>query len=256
MDKELFVKEYLKKINFHNNLNLDLETLKKIHIQHLLHIPFDNLDIVYNKKIELDADKVLNRIINGHRGGVCYELNGLALRLLKYIGFNVKCLSGQVSDKGTLFDHNFLMVELQNENWLFDVGLEQNFFEPLKFSINEVQKDKVGYFKIITHEDWGYKLLYSLDGNNYKTKYLFSLQERQIEDFKPYCAFFEASITSPFVNNKICAISTEEARISLKNDTLSITQSGVQSKTKIENNQEFVNKLKEIFNIDLNTITI
>ena len=94
------VKRYLERINVHSEVKPDLETLILLHRQHLYNIPFENLDIHSGRKIILDEEKLIHKIIDERRGGFCYELNGAFYVLLKEIGFNVKRISAGVSKLG------------------------------------------------------------------------------------------------------------------------------------------------------------
>jgi len=65
----------------------DDKTLRLLQRQHLLNVPFENLDIHWKRPIVLDTDKFYQKIVEGKRGGFCYELNGMFNELLCDIGF-------------------------------------------------------------------------------------------------------------------------------------------------------------------------
>ena len=94
MEKDIFLKKYLERIGIEGELYPDIETLKKLQKQHLINIPFENLDIIENKELKLDRYSLFTKIVEEKRGGICYELNGLFLMLLKEIGYDVKYISG------------------------------------------------------------------------------------------------------------------------------------------------------------------
>ncbi len=76
--------EYLRRIGIEENeIAPTLENLKLLQRQHLLNVPFENLDIHWKRPILLDTDKFYEKIIGKKRGGFCYELNGLVLRIFK-----------------------------------------------------------------------------------------------------------------------------------------------------------------------------
>ncbi|QWU17006.1 N-acetyltransferase [Paenibacillus sophorae] len=81
MKKDVFVHPYLERLKLHDNLLPDISTLRRIHKQHLLNIPFENLDIIADKRIEFDVKKMWMKIVEQKRGGICYELNGLLFHL-------------------------------------------------------------------------------------------------------------------------------------------------------------------------------
>lgn len=69
--------KYLKRINYSGDLNPNLDLLKKLQYHHLMNIPFENLDIHNKSRIQLNIDRMFEKIVVQKRGGFCYELNGL-----------------------------------------------------------------------------------------------------------------------------------------------------------------------------------
>ena len=117
----------------YKDLEIDLSSLKLIQKQHLLTVPFENLDIHIHKEIKVDIRYLYKKIIVKKRGGICYELNLLLSFLLKGIGFNTKILGGKVlNENGSYFDHMLLLVYLNNKKYIVDVGYGDNFLEPLE----------------------------------------------------------------------------------------------------------------------------
>src|SRR5258708_37264710 len=53
----------------------DIETLRLLQRQHLLYVPFENLDIHWKRPIILDTDRFYKKIVEGGRGGFCFVLN-------------------------------------------------------------------------------------------------------------------------------------------------------------------------------------
>jgi N-hydroxyarylamine O-acetyltransferase len=74
-----------------------LQTLRQIHLAHLLRVPFENLDIHRGRAICLERDFLFQKIVRERRGGFCFELNSLLAAALQGMGFSVHLLSGQVS---------------------------------------------------------------------------------------------------------------------------------------------------------------
>ncbi len=90
------IKAYLDRINVKSIEKPDLKYLTKLKEQHLLHIPFENLDVIDQNPIILDTNRFFDKLINKRRGGFCFELNGLFNKLLKEIGFQVKLVPAKV----------------------------------------------------------------------------------------------------------------------------------------------------------------
>ena len=87
------IKKYLDRIGYNGEVKPAPEVLGALQKNHLLNIPFENLDIHYNNPIILDTKRFFNKIILRKRGGFCYELNGLFYMLLIEFGFDAKIIS-------------------------------------------------------------------------------------------------------------------------------------------------------------------
>lgn len=71
-----------------------VEALRTLHLAHNCAIPFENLDVLLPREIQLDETALEEKLLYARRGGYCFELNGLFERALRDIGFNVRSLLG------------------------------------------------------------------------------------------------------------------------------------------------------------------
>jgi len=142
---------YLQRINYDGPRTPSAETLRQLHLAHLLSVPFENLSIHWREPIVLSDDALFEKIVRRQRGGFCYELNGVFAALLRSLGFNVTMLSAEVAnDKGEFgppFDHMTLVVTLE-DRWLADVGFGDSFREPLLLDEREPQVQGDDAFRI------------------------------------------------------------------------------------------------------------
>ncbi len=67
---------YLDRIKFKDPIKIDIATLKSLQHHHIHAVPFENLNIHYQREIVLNTDLLFDKIVNQKRGGFCYELNG------------------------------------------------------------------------------------------------------------------------------------------------------------------------------------
>lgn len=58
-DKLFNLDDYFKRINYNGGRQVSAETLKQLHLGHVMNIPFENLDIFAKKNISLDLDDLL-----------------------------------------------------------------------------------------------------------------------------------------------------------------------------------------------------
>jgi len=90
---------YLKRIGDRGSVRPSIDVLRRLHVRHLLSVPFENLDIHLGRPIILDQELFYNKIVRDRRGGYCYELNGCFAWLLRELGFRVSMLSARVAGK-------------------------------------------------------------------------------------------------------------------------------------------------------------
>ena len=78
---------------FEDDIEISLACLTKLQNLHLLHVPWENLDVFTGRRKELIVEELYEQLVVQHRGGWCHELNGLFAWLLKTLGFEVKIVS-------------------------------------------------------------------------------------------------------------------------------------------------------------------
>src|SRR5439155_12169680 len=91
-DARVNVDAYLERIGYAGPREPGFETLAALHRAHMLSVPFENLDIHLGRRLVLDREANFEKIVVRHRGGWCYELNGLFALLLERLGFRVTLL--------------------------------------------------------------------------------------------------------------------------------------------------------------------
>ena len=250
------VKKYLERINIKKIRPASYSFLTQLQLNHLIAVPFENLDIRHGIKIVLDERRFYEKIVHQGRGGFCYELNGLFHRLLAELGFSVSITSSRVYSAsngrfGPEFDHIVLLVYL-NKTYLVDVGFGDGFRQPIALPDGSV-KDISGTYRI-KPPDPGQDayLLQRLDKNDWQPLYSFTLQTRQLSDFSKMCTYNQTSPDSFFTQETFCSIATEKGRVTLSADSLTITKGDHQKITPVKSPEMFKQLLNEIFEISIN----
>ena len=252
MSNNMFLDKYLNRIGIKEELYPDLESLKNIQKQHLINIPFENIDIFLNKKLELNIDSLFDKIVEKRRGGICYELNGLFLILLKEIGYNVKYISARIRDEGTDLDHILLMVTIKDENYIVDVGFKDNYLYPIKIIPDVIQKNYKNDYKIKILNNNKYQLIKIIDDIE-SIVYTFTTDENVLYDFITRCEYFETTQNTYFTKNPFSAIETENGKIFITNEKLTIVKNNKIEIKQIKSKKQFSLYLKQFFNINLST---
>jgi N-hydroxyarylamine O-acetyltransferase len=240
-------------IGYSGPLTPDSETLRGLHRAHLLAVPFENLDISYGRKIVLDEDALVRKIVEERRGGFCYELNGAFTALLRELAFRVTLLSARVfRSDGSMspeFDHLTLRVDLE-EPWLVDVGFGDSFVEPLLLKPNFEQEQSDRKFRIVENGDRLAAQRLELDGT-WKPEYSFDLRPRRLDEFVPMCNYHQTSPESPFTHKKLCSLATPDGRITLSERKLIVTRNGIREEAIVESEAEWKAILREQFGVRL-----
>lgn len=247
------IDKYLTHIAYNGKRHPGLHTLKQLQKQHALHVPFENLDIHYHVPIRLNTEAIFHKVVTRKRGGFCYELNGLFLELLHAVGFKTKRISGRVYNKktsefGQEYDHLAIVVVLDQEEYLVDVGLGEFAFAPLKMELNTVQHDVRGDYTIREYDE-EYLIIYKVNNTKKTPQYIFRNTHRDYKAFAGMCNYHQTSPESPFTQNKLVSLPTESGRITLTDHALKVTKNGNTSETAITDKAGFEDKLREVFGI-------
>ncbi|EPZ42239.1 arylamine N-acetyltransferase family protein [Alicyclobacillus acidoterrestris] len=247
------VQRYLERIGVFEELEVNYDSLLMIQAQHMLTVPFENLNIVDKKPIELDFYALYEKIVVKRRGGYCYELNGLLAWCLKQLGFEVTVLSGRVRREdgsfGPEFDHMVLMVHL-DKDYVVDVGFGDSARRPLPLS-GDIMTDVSGQYRITSDTDSQLLLFQKKLNNDWVNQFCFTRTPRQMDDFQEMNVFQQTSPASFFTKGLIVSLATRDGRVTISRDTF-IETKGTDKKTRpILSDDERNELLKCYFNIEV-----
>lgn len=244
---------YLNRIGLSHQGAPSTELLGALHEAHQLAVPFENLDIHRGVPISLDPDAIYAKIVEQHRGGFCYELNGLFAMLLDSLGFKVTLLSARVSRAdgsfGPEFDHLVLRVDL-DQPWLADVGFGDSFRGPLRLSPDLEQADGFGRYRI-TIDGSDHVLQRNREESDWAPQYAFSLTPRTLDDFAEMCVVQQTSPESHFTKRRMTTLPTPTGRITLVNTMLITTGPDGRDEQQLAGEDEAQAVLRERFGIFL-----
>lgn len=247
------VSAYLARIGYAGPVTPTVEVLRALHRAHMLSVPFENLDISRGRKIVVDQDVCVRKIVLERRGGFCYEMNGAFAALLQAVGFQVTLLSARVARQdgsfGPEFDHLTLRVDL-DQPWLADVGFGDSFIEPLTLLPGIAQQDAGSIYRIIETSSV-FQLQKWDTGNAWKDMYKFTLEPRQIQDFSEMCRYHQTSPDSSFTRKRLCTRATPEGRITLSDMKLVVTRNGQKEERALASDQEWRVALRQHFDVAL-----
>ena len=247
-DKE--IEQYLERINYNGNTTVKYSTLQALHKAHMFNVPFENLDISLGNKFTLSISFLFQKIILERRGGFCYELNHAFFVLLSSLGFNVKLLSARVFDGsayGKAFDHMLLLVEIQEDKMIADVGFGDSFRKPLLLNGKPVKHREASY-KIERKND-EHTLFQKKENLDWHPQYIFYSKAHSIDAFKEMCEYHQTSSESNFTRKSVCSIATKNGRKTISNGRFIETINDFRDEYTINNEAEYRQILKQHFQI-------
>ena len=237
---------YLQRIHYAGSLEPTVETLRALHLAHLLAVPFENLDIHLGRPISLEQEALFDKIVLRRRGG-------LFAALLEALGFDVPLLSASDAHAdggfGPEFDHLTLQVRCADRPgflWLADVGWGDTFREPLQLDRVGEQIEGKRAYRIDRQGDA--RILWQRDyDGHWERQYRFTLQPRDLDDFVPMSHYHQTSPDSLFTRKRLCTVATLDGRITLDDSRLITTADGVRQEERVEDDQTYRRILQERF---------
>ena len=223
------VDSYLQRIKADQVKYNNLEALSKLQYQHMLHVPFENLDVIYSVPISLDVEAFYKKVVLNYRGGFCYELNGLFHWLLQSLGYPCQLASATINRPDDTWaragSHACTIVTL-DQPYLVDVGFGDSARKPLPLT-GEVREDVSGAYRVKKVETDIYDVeRLQVSDDKWDTLIRIDTKPMVLKDFAAACEFNQTSAHSPFTQKEMITIATLEGRITLSGNTLTITRYG------------------------------
>lgn len=184
------VSTYLQRIGCAGGTGLDIETLRKLHRNHLMALPYngaaqDLRDGI--RLVDIDEDAMFETTVVDGQGGTCFQLARLFHRLLRELGYDVTLLAGSTAEGRDSFgldvEHMLNRVALDGAEWLVDVGYPgPSFIEPLLIS-DAVQSQYGCQYRLVDHE-FGIALQRRGRVSRWSVVFTFTTESRQWSDWR------------------------------------------------------------------------
>ena len=248
-------KLYLERIGMRpENVSHTYEFLKALQQNHICSVPYENLDILNDKPIELSGEALFEKIVTKHRGGYCFELNGAVAHLLCELGFATKCyfarfLKGEAEIP--VRRHRVVVTECQGKRYVVEVGIGiEAPRAPLALEEGTLQECSNGIFKFSRDSFLGWVLQEKV-GENWEPYYSFTEEEQLDIDFIQPSFYCEKHPESIFNKGNIIAIKTETGRKTISNEEFKIFDGENVTVKMLDSEDELKAVLKEHFGINL-----
>jgi N-hydroxyarylamine O-acetyltransferase len=222
---------YLARIGYAGDRAPTLATLHALSAAHVQAIPFENLDVLLGRAIDLDPAAVDRKLIHDRRGGYCFEQNTLFLRVLETLGFHARPISARVRwgrprDYTPARTHVFVRVELDGASWLADVGVGgMSLTAPLRLDTEAEQATPHEPRRIIRED--GRLFHQARLGETWADVCEFTLEEMPPIDRELGNWYTSAHPGSHFKSRLTVARALPDGRISILNRELTIRRGGI-----------------------------
>ncbi len=245
---------YCQRIGHSDPLAPTLETLRALQARHLASIPFEAIDVLLGRGVDISHQAVEAKLIGARRGGYCYEQNGLFRRVLGAIGFEVDPLVASVRWMATPGEpppprtHMVLRVWIEGAPWLVDVGFGSAVpSAPLRIDTRDVQGTGDGRYRIIP---LGAGFLVQAEaGDRWLPLYDFSSEPMLDEHYELFNWFTSTHPSSHFRRQLIVTRATPEARYALLEGRLTVRRSRGEVERSHLSPGEIAHALEDVFGL-------
>lgn len=245
---------YLRRIGWSGPVPVTAETLGALAVHHGTGIAFENLNPFLGLPVELDIATLERKMVEGRRGGYCYEQNGLFGEALRALGFEVSGLAARVlwgypPAAITPRAHRVLRIDLAGETWIVDVGFGGlTLTGALRLVPGIEQRTTLEPFRLVMC-DGEWRLEARIAGE-WRPLYQFDLQRQHPVDYVAANYFVATHAASIFVTGLMLARPAENRRYALSNRDFAIHHlDGRTERRRLDSPAEFIDVLENRFDI-------
>ncbi|CAH1693017.1 N-hydroxyarylamine O-acetyltransferase [Hyphomicrobiales bacterium] len=242
---------YLTRIGLERPASLDVHSLSILHRAHLMTFTWEALDAFMGWPSSVTPAAAFTKMVEGKRGGWCYEMNGLFGAALAVLGFRVTRLCGGVN-RETLGDiaignHLTLRVDLDGP-YLAEVGVADAIVEPIPLVVGPIRQRGFDFAITVAEGGW-------LRFNNHERGIAKSFDFRPDHSDEATMAATHGWLMqdpgSPFTNALAVLRHTADGYIALQNDSLRhVTANGIREQ-RITSADHLAETLETVFDLDV-----
>ncbi len=248
------VDAYFRRIGYTGSTTPSLETLRQLHLHHVLAVPFENLDVLLDRTLSLELLALERKIVHETRGGYCYEQNTLFGAVLRTIGFWVDDLIARVRwqvppERGTPRSHMILRVNVEGEQWIVDTGFGSiGLTGPIRMQLEEEQSTPHESRRLIARD--GYIVHQVRIGADWLDVFQFTPEPVPAVDYEVANWFTNKHPRSHFRLNLIVTRVLVDGRVQLFNrELLRRRRDGTIEKRAVDDPDELLVILRETFGL-------
>jgi N-hydroxyarylamine O-acetyltransferase len=230
------LQKYFERIGFHGNAKADLATLSALMRHQLFSVPFENLDVQAGKIVSLVPEHIVEKILHGHRGGYCYEVNGVFSMALTALGIPHQYIAAR-----PMFypakrpkTHMAIIATVEGGQWLCDLGFgSYGIRAPMPMNVFDIEVPQDHDTFMLSKSDRGEIILKAKVDGEWGNQYGFDLSPQEWIDFTPANYMNSTHPEAIFVKQYLVVLHNENGRKILSGDMFKQVEQGRSAKRQI-----------------------
>lgn len=242
---------YLARIGVSRPVSLDIDGLSRLHRAHLMAFTWEALDAFMGWPSSIAPVAAFAKMVEGKRGGWCYEMNGLFGAALAALGFRVTRLCGGVAREMmgdiAIGNHLTLRVDLDRP-YLAEVGLGDGIVEPVPLAVGPINQR--GFDLSIQPTDDGW-LRFKNHVHGMAPSFDFRPDYSDEARMAATLGWLTQDPGSPFMNALAIILHTEDGYLALRNDCLRKVTANSINEQRITSADQLADTFNTVFNLDV-----
>ena len=229
---------YLDRIGYRGTREADLATLAGIVARQAAAIPFEAIDVLLDRGVDIAPEATFQKLVTRKRGGYCFEQNGLLLQALEALGFAVEPRLARVlwmrpADAPLLRPtHMVLVATIAERAFLVDAGFGNGTpTAPLVLDVTDPQPTPLETFRL-SPSALGHLLEMQTD-SGWAPVYAITRERPSPGAIADANLFTSTSPDSRFRRDLMLARATDEARILLLGNRLTLRPKSGAAETRL-----------------------
>ena len=254
MNEPIDLDAYFERIRWGGATHPAYETLAGLLRAHMRHIPFENLDVLLGKGIELDLAALQGKLVHARRGGYCFEHATLFAAVLDALGFAPVRHSARVVLVAPRTEvprtHMFLTVPLAEGTFVVDPGFGR-LAPDMPLVLDDATQAPAASATHWMARDSAYQVMRTRKEGRIVDAWTSTLETDNASDFVVANHYIATHPASAFRNRLLLRALTDHGRISVMNRDVTIQDESGSSTTVLADRAALRALLVEHFGFDL-----
>ena len=243
---------YFDRIGYRGSGSPDFATLCGLLRAHIRAVPFENLDVQLGRPLTTAPEDAYAKIVDGRRGGWCYEQNGLFGWALAQAGFDVTRIAAAVMrherGESAVANHLCLLARCPDtpQCWLVDAGFGGSMIRPIELAEGKYEQTpfRLGVRRL---ESDTWRFWENSGGGEFS--YDFDAVPADESALSNKCEILQTDPESGFVLNLVAQLRTPNRHLSLRGRVLRvITANGIDTEL-LSSAEQLQTTLTDVFGL-------